>query len=110
MDYQDQEEHHNQNREMSHEEDGRITIANLFMKIMTYIIEGSAVAVAAYLIPSKKLLMKEVVMIALTAAAVFALLDLFAPAVGISTRQGAGFGLGAGLIGFPGIIPGVPPM
>ena len=31
----------------------------------------------------------------------FALLDVLAPSVGVTTRQGAGFGLGANLVGFP---------
>lgn len=71
---------------------------NILARIIKYIIEGGAVAVAAYLIPQKKMTTQEVIMIALTAAAVFAILDMFAPAVGIATRQGAGFGLGFGLI------------
>jgi len=33
---------------------------------------------------------------------VFAILDLLSPAVGLTARQGAGFGLGANLVGFPG--------
>jgi hypothetical protein len=43
----------------------------------------------------------EVAMIALTATATFAILDIYAPSVGSSARQGAGFGIGAGLVGFP---------
>ena len=38
-------------------------------------------------------------MIALTAAATFAILDVFIPSMGESARGGAGFGLGANLIG-----------
>ena len=37
----------------------------------------------------------------MVAAVSFALLDLLAPAVGLTMRQGAGFGLGANLVGFP---------
>ena len=44
---------------------------------------------------------EEVLMIAVTAAAVFALLDMYSPSIGASMRQGAGFGLGANLVGFP---------
>ena len=40
-------------------------------------------------------------MIAVTAAATFALLDLYAPSVSAYARQGAGFGVGANLVGFP---------
>jgi hypothetical protein len=41
-------------------------------------------------------------MIALVATATFAILDIYAPSVGASARTGAGFGIGAGLVGFPG--------
>ncbi len=34
-------------------------------------------------------------------AAVFAVLDLVSPSIGVTARQGAGFGLGANLVGFP---------
>ena len=37
---------------------------------------------------------KAILMVALTASAVFAILDLFAPSVGLATRTGAGLGLG----------------
>ena len=36
-----------------------------------------------------------------TAAVVFLVLDMWAPAVSGSARQGAGFGVGANLVGFP---------
>jgi hypothetical protein len=35
------------------------------------------------------------------AAVVFAVLDFLAPTIGVTARQGAGFGLGAKLVGFP---------
>jgi hypothetical protein len=44
----------------------------------------------------------EVLLISLVAAATFAVLDLFAPSIGSSVRTGAGFGIGANLVGFPG--------
>jgi hypothetical protein len=84
--------------------------------IIKYLIEGGAVAVAAFVIPRKKNTWQEIVMIALTATAIFAILDLFAPAVGLAARQGAGFGVGATMVGFPGVpmgsgaVPGIPPM
>jgi len=92
-----------------------INFQEIIARVIKYIVEGGAVAVAAYLIPRKKIALQEVIMIALTAAAVFAILDLYAPAVGVATRQGAGFGMGFGLVGAPGIplpgggvTPGVP--
>lgn len=66
-----------------------------------YLLEGIAVAVAAYFIPRKKVNVVEIIFIALSAAATFALLDLFAPKVGTSARQGAGFGIGANVVGWP---------
>lgn len=93
-----------------------ISFTEIIGRIIKYIVEGGAVAIAAYLIPRKKMTLQEIIMIALTAAAVFAILDLYAPAVGIATRQGSGFAIGAGLMNFGGValpggvtLPGVPP-
>ena len=44
---------------------------------------------------------EEIVMIAITAAATFALLDMYAPSIGSAARQGTGFGIGANMSGFP---------
>jgi hypothetical protein len=64
-------------------------------------VEGLAVATAAIFIPKKSLPLEEIASLALVAAAVFALLDVLAPSIGVTARQGAGFGLGANLVGFP---------
>jgi hypothetical protein len=45
--------------------------------------------------------MDEIVSVAVVAAAMFAVLDALAPSVGVTARQGAGFGLGANLVRFP---------
>ena len=89
-----------------------LNMQEILARAIKYVVEGLAVAVAAYFIPRKKMNLQEIIMIALTAAAVFAILDLYAPAVGISARQGSGFGIGASLVGFPGVVglPGVPPI
>jgi hypothetical protein len=68
-------------------------------RALKYLLEGLAVAVAAIYIPKKALAMDEVATLALTAAAVFALLDVLAPSVGVTARQGAGFSLGSQLAG-----------
>ena len=70
-------------------------------RAVKYLIEGGAVAVAAYYIPKKKMNVEEIVMIAVTAAATFAILDMYAPSIGSAARQGTGFGIGANLSGFP---------
>lgn len=66
-----------------------------------YLLEGLAVGIAAALIPKKNLAVQEIIVIALSAAATFALLDIFAPRVGDGARKGAGFGLGAQTVGWP---------
>lgn len=70
-------------------------------RAIKYLVEGAAVAVAAFYFPKKKMNIEDIVMIAVTAAATFAVLDLYAPSVSVAARQGAGFGVGANLVGFP---------
>jgi hypothetical protein len=45
---------------------------------------------------------EEIVLLALTAAATFSILDTYVPSIAVTTRSGAGFGIGANLVGFPG--------
>ena len=68
-------------------------------RAIKYLVEGGAVAVAAYVLPKKKLNGKEVMILGVTAAAVFAILDTFSPSVSMGARKGAGFGIGTGLVG-----------
>lgn len=63
-------------------------------KLIKYVLEGLAVAVAAFYIPQRNIDLKEVAIIGLTAAAVFAILDHFAPSVAAGARHGSGFGIG----------------
>jgi hypothetical protein len=76
-------------------------VSELITRVIKYLVEGLAVATAAIIIPQKKLMFGEIGALALLAAVVFIILDLLAPTVGITARQGAGFGLGAKLVGFP---------
>jgi hypothetical protein len=76
-------------------------MAGLLARVVKYLLEGLAVAIAAFVIPGKTMKYGEVAMIALTATATFAILDIYAPSVGSSARTGAGFGIGAGMVGFP---------
>jgi ABC-type Co2+ transport system permease subunit len=78
------------------------SVGEFVNRALKYLLEGLAVAVAAIYIPKRALPRDEVATLALVAAAVFALLDVLAPSVGVTARQGAGFGLGANLVGFPG--------
>lgn len=72
----------------------------LLVKAIKYIIEGLAVAVAAYFIPQKKMNVQDIIVIGISAAASFAVLDLYAPSIGQGMRTGAGFGTGANLVGW----------
>ena len=71
----------------------------LVKRAIKYLIEGLVVALAAFAIPKKQLNLEELIIIALTAAATFSILDVFIPAMGSSARGGAGFGIGANLVG-----------
>lgn len=77
-------------------------------RLVKYLLEGLAVAVVAYYLPSRKLNLQEIGLVALTAAATFAVLDQFAPGVSPGARLGSGFGIGANLVGYSGL--GVPMM
>lgn len=81
---------------------GLINVAELVKRIIKYLVEGLMVAIAAYAIPKRSLNVEEIVLIALTAAATFSILDTYIPSMGVSARTGAGFGIGANLVNFPG--------
>ena len=55
-------------------------------RLLKYLVEGIVVAIAASTIPKKSLDLQEVGVIALSAAATFALLDLFAPTISYAAR------------------------
>ncbi len=77
-------------------------VRELLKRAIKYLVEGLMVAIAAYAIPKGKgLSLDEVALIALTAAATFSILDTFIPSMGTTARTGAGFGIGANLVGFP---------
>ena len=71
----------------------------LVKRAIKHLIECLVVALAAFAIPKKQLNLEEIIIIALTAAATFSILDVFIPAMGSSARGGAGFGIGANLVG-----------
>ena len=79
-----------------------IDIAELVKRIIKYLVEGLMVAIAAYAIPKRSLNVEEIVLLALTAAATFSILDTYVPSIAVTTRSGAGFGIGANLVRFPG--------
>jgi hypothetical protein len=77
------------------------TLSEFVNRALKYLLEGLAVGIAATYIPKRKIDMDDIGALALVAAVMFALLDYLAPSIGVTARQGAGFGLGANLVGFP---------
>lgn len=73
---------------------------DVLRRALKYIIEGFAVALAAYYIPKKGMSLNEVTIIALTAAAIFAVLDVLSPSIGGYVKTGMGIGIGLGQVGF----------
>tara|TARA_Y100000992_G_C21116629_1_gene419841 strand:+ start:19 stop:264 length:246 start_codon:yes stop_codon:yes gene_type:complete len=76
-------------------------LGELVKRAIKYLVEGLMVALAAFAIPKKSLQLDEVCLIALTAAATFSILDTYVPSMAQPARSGAGFGIGANLVGFP---------
>jgi|TARA_Y100000992_G_scaffold302656_3_gene278038 hypothetical protein len=76
-------------------------MGELVKRAIKYLVEGIMVAIVAFVIPQKPLKFEEIAIIALMAAATFSILDTFVPSMGASARSGAGFGIGANLVGFP---------
>ncbi len=70
-----------------------------YKNFIKYLLEGFAVAISAFVIldsSNKKLI--NIIIIGLTAAAVYAILDNFAPKISLGTRRGSGFGIGWNLV------------
>ena len=76
-------------------------MGELVKRAIKYLVEGLMVAIVAFVIPQKPLKFDEIAIIALMAAATFSILDTFVPTMGACARTGAGFGIGANLVGFP---------
>jgi hypothetical protein len=77
-------------------------IQQLVTRVIKYLVEGLMVAIAAFAIPKVSLNLEEIALISLTAAATFSILDTYVPSIAVTARSGAGFGIGANLVRFPG--------
>jgi hypothetical protein len=78
------------------------SLVDLLASLLKYLVEGLVVALVAVIVLNpKKPNFGEILTIGVAAFATFALLDTFTPGIGVTARQGAGFGLGANLVGFP---------
>jgi ABC-type Co2+ transport system permease subunit len=78
-----------------------LDLQELLRRAIKYLVEGLMVALAAYAIPKKSMQLDEIALIALTAAATFTIMDTYLPSMAQTARSGAGFGIGANLVGFP---------
>ena len=67
-------------------------------RIVKYLVEWLAIAIAAKFIPNQNINVTEIVMIAMVGATTFALLDMFAPQVSQGARLGTGLSLGMGMV------------
>jgi len=76
-------------------------LTEFIKRAIKYLIEGLVVSLVLVIIPKKPLNIEEIVIVALTAAATFSILDVFIPSMGASARNGAGMGIGFNLVGFP---------
>ena len=79
-----------------------LNFQEVLKRVIKYLVEGLMVAIACYAIPKASLKVSELGLIALTAAATFSILDTYVPCMGENARMGAGFGIGANLVRFPG--------
>ena len=77
--------------------------SEIVKRIIKYLVEGLMVAIAAFAIPKRSLNLEEIGLLALTAAATFAILDTYIPSMGVSARQGTGLGIGLRLGGVAGL-------
>ena len=74
-----------------------MSLEMMIQNLLPSLIEGIAVAVAAFMIP-QGLAVSEVVSIGMSAAATLFLLDRLAPGISGHVRTGAGFGIGSKLV------------
>ena len=74
-----------------------IDYTEILTRVLKYIMEGLAVGLACYF--SAKLNMDQIIIIAVTAAVTFAILDMYTPHVSDAARLGTGFGIGSQFTG-----------
>lgn len=76
-----------------------LNTAEIISRALKYLLEGLAVGLASYFVSKGKLDMNEIVIIAITAAATFAILDMYTPHISDAARLGAGIGIGSSFTG-----------
>jgi len=78
-----------------------LDVSAILMLLVKCAFEAAAIVVAAHLVAGKPLKLNAVAMLVALVAAGLVVLDLYAPSVSSALRMGAGFGIGAKLVGFP---------
>ena len=78
---------------------GLFDVNELIKRVIKYLIEGLMVSIAAFAIPKRSMNIEEIISIALTSSATFAILDTYVPSIGVSAKQGTGLGIGLKLSG-----------
>lgn len=70
-------------------------------RALKYLIMGVMMCLVAFYLPmnKKRASLQNVLMLGVSAAASFAILDTFVPSVGLSARSGAGLAIGANMVG-----------
>jgi hypothetical protein len=61
---------------------------------------GMVIAICTLVLPKSKLDFEAVIALALVSASTFAIIDTFIPTMSYPVQLGAGFGIGAGMVGF----------
>jgi hypothetical protein len=74
-----------------------IDFAEILGRVLKYFFEGIAVGLACFF--TAKLNIEQIIIIAVTAAATFAILDMYTPNVANAARLGTGFGVGSQFAG-----------
>ncbi len=73
-------------------------VDEIFSRFITYMIMGLAIAFCSITLIKKKLDVKEILILAVSAASTYAIVDQWLPRIRTSLDQGAGLGLGLGLV------------
>jgi ABC-type Co2+ transport system permease subunit len=76
-----------------------LDISELIKRAIKYLVMGFMISLVCFAIPKRSLNLEEIGAISLTAAATFAILDTYLPSISASARQGAGLGIGLGVVG-----------
>ncbi len=76
-----------------------IDFQEILKRSLKYLIEGLAVALVAYFILRDRFTVREAIILGVTAALTFAILDTYSPTVSLGVRFGAGWGLGQTMFG-----------